>query len=257
MYFYGFKSFRKLRSYMSNGNISIRLIKAAKEFNIGIATITEFLSKKGHKIDSNPNTKLTPEMYALLVKEFQSEKAVKETAMKIELEYIHHLKPTDKSDKPAETAEAVETAETAVKTPTPESEKSAKTKTEEVPAAEPEKTETPVEPVVAEKAEAIDISIDEPIKEEVSIGEEIKETLPEEIELVASEAESIEKTDLPVEVDTEKIAAGADKEDKPETKTKKRASVKVVGKIDLDAINAKTKPDRKTKEEKEKEKEKK
>ena len=260
VYFYGFKSFRKLRSYMSNGNISIRLIKAAKEFNIGIATITEFLSKKGHKIDSNPNTKLTPEMYALLVKEFQSEKAVKETAMKIELEYIHHLKPTDKSDKPAETAEAVETAgtvETTVKTPTPESEKSAKTKTEEVPAAEPEKTETPVEPVVAEKAEAIDISIDEPIKEEVSIGEEIKETLPEEIELVASEAESIEKTDLPVEVDTEKIAAGADKEDKPETKTKKRASVKVVGKIDLDAINAKTKPDRKTKEEKEKEKEKK
>ncbi|MGB4206227.1 MAG: translation initiation factor IF-2 [Bacteroidales bacterium] len=237
---------------MSNGNISIRLIKAAKEFNIGIATITEFLSKKGHKIDSNPNTKLTPEMYALLVKEFQSEKAVKETAMKIELEYIHHLKP---ADKPAEAEETAEPAETDVKTPAPETKKRAKSKTEEAPVAEPEETETPVEPVVIEKAEPVETPIDEPIKQEISAGEKIKEKLPEETATVVPEAEITKKTELPVEGDTEKVAAGVDQEKEPETK--KRASVKIVGKIDLDAINAKTKPDRKTKEEKEKEKEKK
>jgi translation initiation factor IF-2 len=239
---------------MSNGNISIRLIKAAKEFNIGIATITEFLSKKGHKIDSNPNTKLTPEMYALLVKEFQSEKAVKETAMKIELEYIHHLKPTDK---PAETEEPAETKETDVKPPTPESKKSAKAKTEEVPAAEPEKVDTSAEAVVTEKTEPIEISVDKPIKEEVSAGEEIKEIPLGEIESKVPETERVEKTELPVEDDSEKIVAEADQKEEPKTKAKKRASVKVVGKIDLDAINAKSKRDRKTKEEKEKEKEKK
>ena len=59
---------------------NIRLSKAAKEFNIGMNTIIEFLGKKGHKIDSSPNTKLNGEMYALLVKEYQGEKEVKKNA---------------------------------------------------------------------------------------------------------------------------------------------------------------------------------
>ena len=59
---------------------NIRLSKAAKEFNISPAMIVEFLGKKGHKVDSSPNTKLTGEMYALLVKEYQGEKEVKKNA---------------------------------------------------------------------------------------------------------------------------------------------------------------------------------
>ncbi len=59
---------------------NIRLSKAAKEFNISPTMIVEFLGKKGHKVDSSPNTKLTGEMYALLVKEYQGEKEVKKNA---------------------------------------------------------------------------------------------------------------------------------------------------------------------------------
>ena len=59
---------------------NIRLSKAAKEFNISPAMIVEFLGKKGHKVDSSPNTKLNGEMYALLVKEYQGEKEVKKNA---------------------------------------------------------------------------------------------------------------------------------------------------------------------------------
>ena len=59
---------------------NIRLSKAAKEFNIGMSTIIEFLGKKGYKLDSSPNTKLNGEMYALLVKEYQGEKEVKKNA---------------------------------------------------------------------------------------------------------------------------------------------------------------------------------
>ena len=59
---------------------NIRLSKAAKEFNISPAIIVEFLGKKGHKVESSPNTKLTGEMYALLVKEYQGEKEVKKNA---------------------------------------------------------------------------------------------------------------------------------------------------------------------------------
>lgn len=61
-------------------NISVRLSKAAKEFNVGMSTIIEFLAKKGFKIDSSPNTKLNGEMYALIVKEYHSEKEVKKNA---------------------------------------------------------------------------------------------------------------------------------------------------------------------------------
>ena len=59
---------------------NIRLSKAAKEFNIGMSTIIEFLGKKGYKLDTSPNTKLNGEMYALLVKEYQGEKEVKKNA---------------------------------------------------------------------------------------------------------------------------------------------------------------------------------
>ena len=64
-------------------NFSIRLSKAAKEFNVGRETIVEFLNKKGFPVDPSPNTKLTSEMYALLVKEYQNEREVKNEAKKL------------------------------------------------------------------------------------------------------------------------------------------------------------------------------
>ncbi|MDA3944530.1 MAG: translation initiation factor IF-2 [Bacteroidetes bacterium] len=73
---------------MSEGSkSSVRLSKAAREFNVGTSTIVEFLSKKGHQVDPNPNTKLSPEMYDLLIKEYQSEKQVKEVSKKLGIEY--------------------------------------------------------------------------------------------------------------------------------------------------------------------------
>lgn len=64
---------------------AVRLSKAAKEFNISVQTVTEFLAKKGHEIDSNPNSKLTAEQYALLAKEYQGDKAVRQEADNIDL----------------------------------------------------------------------------------------------------------------------------------------------------------------------------
>ena len=64
-------------------NTTIRLSKAAKEFNVGVTTIREFLAKKGFQVDSSPNAKLTAEMYDLIVKEYQGEKDVKNEAKKL------------------------------------------------------------------------------------------------------------------------------------------------------------------------------
>lgn len=60
-----------------------RLSKVAKELNVGLSNIVEFLAEKGHVIDKNPNAKIPADLYALLLKEFQSEKAVKEESVKL------------------------------------------------------------------------------------------------------------------------------------------------------------------------------
>ncbi len=77
---------KHLKLNMTEGTkTTLRLSKVAKEFNIGINTIVDFLAKKGHPIDSNPNSKVTPEAYFLLTKEFQSEKSLKEETKKVGL----------------------------------------------------------------------------------------------------------------------------------------------------------------------------
>jgi translation initiation factor IF-2 len=48
----------------------IRLSQAARKLNVGKDTILEFLAKKGHEVENNPNAKLTPDQFALLSKEF-------------------------------------------------------------------------------------------------------------------------------------------------------------------------------------------
>lgn len=73
---------------MAGTNIKVRLGKAAREFNVGINTLVDFLGKKGFHVDTNPNSRLEPEMYALLADEFQAEKKVKEMAHQKGLEYI-------------------------------------------------------------------------------------------------------------------------------------------------------------------------
>src|ERR1035438_927982 len=75
---------------MSDTTVTIRLSKAAQEFNIGVSTIVDFRSKKGISVDKGPNTKLSQEIYALLMKEFATEKHVKEEAQKIGLQFSQH-----------------------------------------------------------------------------------------------------------------------------------------------------------------------
>lgn len=48
----------------------LRLIQVAKEFNVGINTITDFLHKKGIKNDGSPNALVDTDTYAILEKEF-------------------------------------------------------------------------------------------------------------------------------------------------------------------------------------------
>ena len=52
---------------------NFRLIKVAKELKVGTQTIVDFLKKKGYEnFELSPSTKLTQNMYSLLIEEFKS-----------------------------------------------------------------------------------------------------------------------------------------------------------------------------------------
>ena len=63
-----------------------RLSKVARELNVGISTIVEFLSSQNKEVSSNPNTKIGEELYMLLLQEFQKEKFEKEKADNVVIE---------------------------------------------------------------------------------------------------------------------------------------------------------------------------
>ncbi len=53
-----------------DNNRKLRLIQVAKEFKVGFNTIADFLQKKGIQSDGSPSSLVTPEVYAVLEKEF-------------------------------------------------------------------------------------------------------------------------------------------------------------------------------------------
>jgi len=59
-----------------------RLNKAAKEYNVSISTIVDFLGTKGFEIDSKPNTKIEGGMLEALESEFAADKTAKEKSKK-------------------------------------------------------------------------------------------------------------------------------------------------------------------------------
>jgi len=64
---------------------TMRLSKVAKEFNLSLGKITEFLAAKGRPVENNPNAKIGDEEYSLLSKEFSGDKSAKEEAQSVGL----------------------------------------------------------------------------------------------------------------------------------------------------------------------------
>ena len=71
-----------------------RLSKVAREFNVGISTIIEFLHKKGYAIDSDPNTKVPPEIYKILIGEYSSDISAKKESEKLSMRNLRDKKET-------------------------------------------------------------------------------------------------------------------------------------------------------------------
>ena len=208
---------------MSDVSKPVRLSKAAREFNLGVDTIVEFLASKGIEVERKPNTKLEPDHYALVRANFADEKAAKQKAKEksktlLEMEAIavdSKRKPKQETGaEPAEEAKAEPKVET-VPEPTPEP----------APAEIPEPTTEPVEEPKADAA---------PEPEPESSSEIAPESTPE--------ADSAPE-ELSPEPEAKEAPEKEETEEKPKKKAKPESAVKVVGKVDLDSVS----PKRKTK----------
>ena len=235
---------------------TIRLSKLAREFNVGIHTIVEFLNKKGFEIDSNPNTKVAEEAVQLLEQEYKIDISLKKESEKISY----------KSHRPKKEVSSIDE----------DSDPVVETKAEEILAKE-EKVEVQVEkPKVEEKPVAkeeelkilgkIDLDsfskpkkkIEKPVEKEAKVKEEqVVEIKEEQVTEVKEERVAVvkeEPTSAKVDKElTEEIIVEKPKEDIIAADIPKVDTVKVVGRIDLKNINQKTRPAKKSKEEKDKE----
>jgi translation initiation factor IF-2 len=144
---------------MSETTNTIRLMKAAKEFNVGKATIVDFLTGKGFAVDNKPDPVLSGDMYDALIAEYDAERAAKKKSDKVVLAkaVADDKKLQAKPEKPTETvkiaAPEVEGPKVLGKIdidpkPAPKPEPEPAVKPVEKPVA---KVEKPVEEVVPEE----------------------------------------------------------------------------------------------------------
>jgi translation initiation factor IF-2 len=237
---------------MAGAKKIVRLSKAAREFNIGMNTIIEFLEKKGFKIESSPNTKLAPEMYELLVGEFQNEKAVKENAHKKGLEFVGKqtisLEDKISGEKESEKEEILpETDELFISGTSIGIEKPVKkAKPQKEKETEPEPAVTTPPPAPAPKP-----AQPEEKKEEKETPAPV--TVPEKTEEKTVSTKEPEKKDSAEKTIEETPAPAEEKTSGQEEETTEIKGPKIMGKIDLDSLNQKTRPAKKSKAEKKKE----
>ncbi|MFM2387655.1 MAG: translation initiation factor [Bacteroidota bacterium] len=79
-----------------------KLMAVAKEFNVGTASIVDFLAKKGFAINNSPMEKLTPDMYELVQVEYDQDKKLKQRSESIQIRMENAGSKTAKAEKVAE-----------------------------------------------------------------------------------------------------------------------------------------------------------
>ncbi len=263
--------------------MSIRISKAAKEFNVTVGRIADFLTSKNHAVEANPNAKLDDEQYALLQQEFGADKEIHEEASKIfdkTAKAPKAAKPATEADtpkaapaEPAPAAPAPE-AEAPKATPAPAAEKAA-------PVAEVE-TEAPATRPGIKVVGHIDLDTPKPAKAEPKATKPATEAPKTEAPAPQAETPQTEasapkvtpqapkaepvaeapKTDSPAPKEEKTDAAPAENAGQGETNadgvfrlnpTPELSGPKVLGTIDLSAINDTTRPKKKSRAERAKE----
>jgi len=237
----------------------IRLSKVARELNVGIGTIVDFLHKKGINIEANPNTKISEEHYALLLKEYSKDLSLKKEIEKIDLSHLKekHETVTLKIEEEEEIDNDIDD-ETLIKDLKPSNEifeteteklieKGETIKLNIIGKIDLEKPKKKVEKPLKKPQEQIEI------KQEIRIDKKnienivsaVTEEKPMENNINISEVKTIVDNSLDEEAQEikEELVEKIEENDQEQRKF----DLKVVGKIDLSVLNQKTRPAKKEK----------
>ena len=211
---------------------TIRISQAAKRLNVGRTTIVDFLKSKNIDVDKSPNAKILVEHFALLEREYEDSKALKEEASELQIG-VTQAPSAPKQEKAA---------------PAPKAEN----KPVDPFADAPKQKEAPAEIKAAPEVKPAEKA---PAKEAAPVKEQPKAEEPK-----APKAEATAKAkDAPItEATTEATEKPKTEAEKPAAKEpeqpadpRKLQGTKVVGKIDLDELkkrSSRTKPAKKRQE---------
>lgn len=230
------------------------LVKIAKEFNVGVATVVDFLLSKGYSIENKPNAKVDDSMYETLQKEYKGSADIKEKADQIQIGTVFK-KPEEKLPPAPPPPPPPPPPAPKVEIPEPKVEPVIEKAPEQEPIVE---VVVPEDDVIRAKAEPaglkilgkIDLTkklgkkkpaepkVETPIKEEI-----VPEKMPEEIIIVEPESQIGEVA--PVEEVTVAAETTVDPDLEFRAKTPVLAGLKILGKIDTKRFEA---PAKKVKE---------
>lgn len=230
----------------------MRLSKVTKEFNIALQRAIDTLAENGQDVEGiNPNTKITPEQYEILNKAFGADKEMRTEANKL-FSNRREEKKAEREEERAERAAAKTEAAEAI------ANKNEKAEENSQPTETPQKEEKGGLKIVGKiELDTKKTTNDEkkkqnPKAETTTKAEEKTETPTSDTQAEKEETHATEKQPT---VEQRAAALGTENSDgvyklnnEPQL-----AGPKVLGTIDLSAINSNTRPKRKTKEEKKKE----
>ena len=232
----------------------IKISKAVKDLNIGMQTARDFLKKNEIEVDDNINARISDEAYNLLIQKFKPAMQQKKAA-----EQIIHDRKEEKAAQAAEKkrreAEESKTVEVAIQKPkvlgkieldakgnpvapkpaAPEAPKAEEVKMEEKKAKE-------------QKSAPAELPKEEAKPEPAAVEPKKEEKAPAEPK--AEKPQPVAETPVVEQKKEEAPATAPQAEPEAISNTPRMQGPKVVGKIDLSALNQSTRPKKKTKEEK-------
>ncbi len=209
--------------------MSKRLVKVAKELNVGTGSIVDFLANSGFEVDNKPTAKVSEEMYDLLVQEFRGSMNVKEQADQLVIGTSRQSVKKTEEDKKSPFSDERE-AEKAKK----KAEQEEKSRKDITPVEEVEKKretagglkivgkidldQKPMKKEEVKEKEKVEEKEEVKEKTKVEAKEEVKKEVVEEIKEVIEEKKEVVEEKVKEEIVSKKVEKEIEKKVAPESK---------------------------------------
>lgn len=197
-----------------------RLVKIAKELNVGTGSLVDHLLKNGFDIENKPTAQVSDEMYEVLLKEFQNSMVVKEQADQL----IIGTRPSAKEDK----TESVRGTPTG-KTPLPP----LVTKKKEAEAQQPKEEEPKTLDLREESKPQIKVVGKIDLEKKPKKEEPVKEEKAEDIQAPVEEVEEVKEVPVPEKkIEKPEVPVPQEEDEMIRAEAPQLKGLKILGKID-------------------------